>query len=466
MSSIHRRSWARAARRSSWAALAALALGCAHGPGSPLAAAPGSDRAPKEAARPAARPGCFVALPGEGMHGGNEDATSFDLAFSTGEVVGGAPIDVAGQERQRDFGDGDTHIEAPPGGVKLRLRAPLRVWVLGPAEERCEPTAAPAKATPPAPRGTAPAPEARAWARGLKQKLGGPPVKAARVPAPAAGELMQLVSGVRAGTTLRWVRVLAPGPGEAGPTLLVAAHFDRRAAEPLAVGTAMSDSPFTLGMLLVLLADDGRAYGVRDVFEGRMHSDAPWNFANPVSLDDDEHPDTVLVAPNVGAAGDVSDGVVVALTSWKTVSHVAVWPMDAIPARQFSCLGRVDGRPALLLGVEAGSRAGPLVHGFVADAGGHLARSASIFAQLMAAARDPSLFGPAHAVSYATLGHSTPLDPSELRLCPGDGQRLDLSAEGEEIFARYWRLSTTRAGVGRTQHVVDLSAPNPPPRLQ
>jgi hypothetical protein len=466
MSSKIHEAAAGAARLAAWAlALAGLAIGCARGPGAPRAAAPGADRSPKEAARPAPRPGCFVALPGEDLYGANEDASSFDLAFSTGEVVGGAPIDVATKERQPDFGDGDIHLEAPPDGVKLLLRAPLRAWVLGPTEERCEPVAAAAKATPSAPRAALPSPETRAWARGLKQKVGSPPVKAARVPRPAADELMQLVSGVRAGATLRWVRLLAPGPGEAGPSLLVAAHFDRRAAEPLAVGTAMSDTPFTIGMLLVLLADDGRAYGVHDVFEGRMHSDAPWNFSNPISLDDDEHGETILVAPNVEASGEVVDGVVVALTSWKTLSHVAVWPMAAIPARQFSCFGRVDGRPALLQGVESGGRGEPLVHGFVADAGGHLVRSPSIFAQLMAVARDPSSFGPAHSVSYATMGPSTPLEPPELRLCPGDGRRLDLSAEGDGIYTRYWRLSATRAGVGRTKNVVDLSATNPLPEV-
>jgi hypothetical protein len=104
------------------------------------------------------------------------------------------------------------------------------------------------------------------------------------------------------------------------------------------------------------------------------------------------------------------------------------------------------------------------VQGFVADAGGHLVRTPSVFAQLMANARDPAAFGPPHAVSYATMGPDTPMEPAELRLCPGDGQRLDLSAEGEGIFTRYWRLSTTRAGVGRAVNVVDLSVSNRPPR--
>lgn len=285
------------------------------------------------------------------------------------------------------------------------------------------------------------------------------------MPRPAADELMQLVSGVRAGATLRWVRVLAPGAGEAGPALLVAAHFDRQAAEPLEVGTATSGAPFTLGMVLVLLADDGHGYGVHDVFEGRMHSDAPWSFANPVSIDDDEHPDTVLVAPNAAVGGEVSDGVVVALTSWKTISHVAVWPMAAIPARQFSCFGRVDGRPALLQGVEMTSGREPVVRAFVADSRGHLVRAPSVYAQLMAAAHEPRTFVPAHAVSHATSSQGAPLTPSELRLCPGDGAHLDLSAERDGVFSRYWRLSTTHAGVGRTKNVVDLSAPHLPPQL-
>lgn len=122
----------RDAARAAWlpamaamAALAGLAIGCAHGiPPSPRAVAPGADRAPKEAALPAPRPGCYVALPGEDTHYVNEDGGSFDLGFATGVIVGRAPVDVAGQEKQRNFADGEIYIEAPPDGVKLRLRRP------------------------------------------------------------------------------------------------------------------------------------------------------------------------------------------------------------------------------------------------------------------------------------------------------------------------------------------------------
>ena len=60
---------------------------------------------------------CFTTLPTEGQHGGNEDATSFDLAFTTVHVRGGAPVKVLSTMKASDFGDGEIYIKAAPGVV-------------------------------------------------------------------------------------------------------------------------------------------------------------------------------------------------------------------------------------------------------------------------------------------------------------------------------------------------------------
>jgi len=397
---------------------------------------------------------CFTTLPTEGQHGGNEDATSFDLAFTTVHVRGGAPVKVLSTMKASDFGDGEIYIKAAPGEKKLLLHSPMKAFFHGPAVKRCEAARLPAKLAPPEARAKISAPETRAWAS--KLKAGGSPIRAKRVPHAAAEELRQLIAKAKAGTTLRWVRVLAPPAGSSGPSLLVAAHFDRQRATLLEEGETGVEA--SIGMLLVLLADDGSSYGLLDSLEGRLHVDAPWGFSDSIPLDDDEHPDTILRAPTL-VGETVHEGLIVALTSWRRVSLFSIYSWEEPPPRELSCFARVDGRPAFLMAIEGPSGSESLVKAFVADATGHFSPASSLYAQSLAWSSQTDLFTPPFSNSEGIEAHAHTLDGWERALCPGGGEYLDLRRiERGFIYAkRYWRFSTTAEGVGRKQGVVDLT---------
>jgi len=399
---------------------------------------------------------CWTALGGDEMHEGNEDPTSFDLAFTTVAIAGLAPIEVAGQAALPDFVDGDERIEAPPGATKLRLRSPLKAWFHGPATRHCEAAPAAASATTPrAPRATVPGVETRAWARGLK--IGGPLLHAGRVPGAVAAEIAPLLEAARAGTKLRWVRALAPPTGEAGPALLVASHRDRQAVPARLSDAGVASS---LEITLALLADDGRAYGLVDVASGRMHDEEPWQLAPALRVDGDPHPDTILVAPVLEGEA-VQDGLVVALTESLAVSRVGLFPRDdsGSAARQVTCFGRVEDRTAFFVVRDRG------VDAFVADASGHLVRAPSLWGQVLAWSQEPESFTPIHT-NDGSRYEEGPLDPSEVRRCPAAGAALDLEAavpvpgspRGDPRLVRVHRLALTKAAVGRQSGVLHLSA--------
>lgn len=387
---------------------------------------------------------CFTALGGDELHGGHEDPTSFDLAFSSVEVAGLAPIEVAGQARLPDFSDGDIQIPAAPGATKLRLRSPVKGWFHGPAVQRCDAVPPAPAPTRPAPSATVPAPETRAWARTLR--AAGALVHGRRVPAPVAAELSALLA-LGAGASLRWVRALAPAEGEAGPALLVATHGDRRRATSLGGGDAGPSS--SLELRLSLLHDDGHAYGLADGLPARMHTDAAWELGPTVRIDDDPHPDTVLLAPVLDGE-TIHDGLIVALTGWRTVSHVPLFVRDEPWDREAMCFGRVEGHPALFVAQP------PNVVAFVADATGHLARAQSLWGQVLAAASEPSSFTPIHT-NDGSRAQDGPLDGAELRACPGDGQSLDLTNPSGDKLLRVHRLALSKAAVGRTAGVIELT---------